>query len=101
VDLTDGNSHCVAYIDSLPFQEGTPLAPAEEHTPTRVATTDSSIGSPNRQVFMTTNEMPGPYGTRPDRYLEDISADEMSANAPTDKTNDDKNARRERNMKRN
>jgi hypothetical protein len=27
-DLTDGNSHCVAYLDSLPFQEGTPLAPA-------------------------------------------------------------------------
>jgi hypothetical protein len=44
-DLTDGNSHCVAYLDSLPFQEGTPLAPAEEHTPTEVATTDSSLGS--------------------------------------------------------
>jgi hypothetical protein len=26
-DLTDGNSHCIAYLDSLPFQEGTPLAP--------------------------------------------------------------------------
>jgi hypothetical protein len=26
-DLTDGNSRCVAYLDSLPFQEGTPLAP--------------------------------------------------------------------------
>jgi hypothetical protein len=44
-DLTDGNSHYVAYLDSLPFQEGTPLAPAEEHTPTEVATTDSSLGS--------------------------------------------------------
>jgi hypothetical protein len=32
VDLTDGNSCCVAYLDSLPFQEGTPLAPAEEHS---------------------------------------------------------------------
>jgi hypothetical protein len=29
-DLTDGNSRCVAYLDSLPFQEGTPLAPTEE-----------------------------------------------------------------------
>jgi hypothetical protein len=28
-DLTDGNSCCVAYLDSLPFQEGTPLAPTE------------------------------------------------------------------------
>jgi hypothetical protein len=33
-DLIDGNSSCVAYLDSLPFQEGTPLAPAKEHTPT-------------------------------------------------------------------
>jgi hypothetical protein len=37
-DLTDWNSRCVAYLDSFPFQEGTPLAPAEEHTPTEVAT---------------------------------------------------------------
>jgi hypothetical protein len=33
-DLTGGNSRCVAYLDSLPFQEGTPLAPTVEHTPT-------------------------------------------------------------------
>jgi hypothetical protein len=45
-DLTDGNSRCVAYLDSLPFQEGTPLAPTQEHTPTEVATSDSSIGTP-------------------------------------------------------
>jgi hypothetical protein len=90
--LTDGDSHCVAYLDSLPFQEGTPLAAAEEHTPTEVATTDSSLGSLDRQVFMTTNETPRPSGTRPDRYLEDISADELSANAPADETSDDKNA---------
>jgi hypothetical protein len=56
--LTDGNSRCVAYLDSLPFQEVIPLAPAEEHTPTEVATSDSSLGSPDRQVFMTTNETP-------------------------------------------
>jgi hypothetical protein len=61
-DLTDGNSCCVAYLDSLPLQEGTPLAPAEEHTPTEVATTDSSLGSFDRQVFMTTNETPDPQG---------------------------------------
>jgi hypothetical protein len=100
-DLTDGNSCCVAYLDSLPFQEGTPLAPAEEHTPTEVATTDSSLGSLGRQVFMTTNEMSGPSRTRLDRYLEDISVDELSTNAPADETSDDKNARRERNRKRN
>jgi hypothetical protein len=91
-DLTDGNSRCVAYLDSLPFQEGTPLAPAEEHTPTEVATTDSSLGTPDRQVFMAAGETPGLSGTRPDRYFEDISADELSANAPADETNDEKNA---------
>jgi hypothetical protein len=100
-DQTDGNSRCVAYLDSLPFQEVTPLAPAEEHTPTEVATTDSSLGIPDRQVFMATGETSGPSGTHPDRYLEDISVDELSANAPADETNDDKNARRERNRKRN
>jgi hypothetical protein len=50
---------------------------------------------------MTTNVTPGPSGTQPDRFLEDTSADELSANAPTDETNDDKNARRERNRRRN
>jgi hypothetical protein len=100
-DLTDGNSRCVTYLDSLPFQEGTPLAPAEEHTPTKVATSDSCLGSPDHQVFMTTNETLGPSGTRPDRYLEDISADELSANAPADETDDNKNAQRERNRRRN
>jgi hypothetical protein len=100
-DLTNGNSHCVTYLDSLPFQERTPLAPAEEHTPTEVETTDSSLGSPNRQVFMTTNKTPRPSGTQPGRFLEDISADELSTNAPADETNDDKNAQRECNRKRN
>jgi hypothetical protein len=100
-DLTNGNSCCVAYLDSLPFQEGTPLALAEEHTPTEVATSDSSLGSPDRQVFMAAGETPGPSGTRPNRYLEDISADKLSANAPTDETDENKTARRERNRKRN
>jgi hypothetical protein len=100
-DLTGGNSCCVAYLDSLPFQEGTPLAPAAEHTPTEVATSDSSLGPPNRQVFMTTNETPGPSGTIPDQYLEDISADELSADVPADETAANRDARRERNRKRN
>jgi hypothetical protein len=100
-DLTDGNSRCVAYLDSLPFQEGTPLAPAEEQTPTEVATTDSGLGTPDRQVFMAASETPGPSGTCPDRHFKDISTDELSANAPADETSDDKNARRECNRKRN
>jgi hypothetical protein len=100
-DLIGGNSRCVAYLDSLPFQEGTSLAPAGEHTPTEVATSDSSLGTPDRQVFMTTNETPGPSGTVPDQYLEDISADELSANALADETDANRDARRERNRKQN
>jgi hypothetical protein len=96
-DVTDENSRCVAYVGSLPFQEGTLLDPTVEHTPTEVATSDSSLGSPHQQVFMTTNETPGPSGTLSDRYLEDISAEELSANAPVDKTDANRDARRERN----
>jgi hypothetical protein len=50
---------------------------------------------------MTTNETSGPSGTVPDRYLEDISADELSANAPADETDANRDARREHNRKRN
>jgi hypothetical protein len=100
-DLTGENSRYVAYLDLLPFQEGTPLALVEEHTSTEVAATDSGLGTPYRQVFMAAGETPGPSGTRLDRYLEDISVDELSANAPADVTSDDKNARRECNRKRN
>jgi hypothetical protein len=100
-DLTDGNSRYVAYLDSLPFQEGTPLTPVEEHTPTGVASSDSNLGNLDRQVFMAAGDMPGPSGTCPDRYLEDISADELSANAPANETDENRTARRERNMKRN
>jgi hypothetical protein len=98
-DLAGGNSRCVTYLDSLPFQEGTPLAPAGEQTLTEVATSDFSLGSPDRQVFMTTNETPGPSGTVPDQYLEYISADELSADAPADETAANRDARRERKRK--
>jgi hypothetical protein len=64
-----------------------------------VATTDSGLGTPNRQVFMEAGETPGPSGTRPDWYLDDISEDELSASAPADETTDDNNARRECNKK--
>jgi hypothetical protein len=37
----------------------------------------------------------------PDQYLEDISADKLFANAPADETNANRDARRERNRKRN
>jgi hypothetical protein len=100
-DLTGGNSRYVAYLDSLPFQEGTPLARAEEYTPTEVASSDSSLGNPDHQVFMAAGDTPGPSGIADDRYLEDISADELSAEAPANETDANRDARRERNRKRN
>jgi hypothetical protein len=66
VDLIDGNSHYVAYLDPLPFQEGTPLTRAEEYTPTEVACSDSSLGNPDRQVFMAAGDTLGPSGTASD-----------------------------------
>jgi hypothetical protein len=100
-DLIDGNSRYVAYLDSLPFHEGTPLARVEEYTPTEVASSDSGLGNPDRQVFMAAGDTPGPSGTAEDRYLEDISADELSTEAPADETDANRDARRERNRKRN
>jgi hypothetical protein len=100
-DLISGDSRYVAYIDSLPFQEGTPLARADSNTPTEVESTESSLGTPDRQVLMAAGDTPGPSGTATDKYLEDISADELSADAPADETPANRDARRERNRKQN
>jgi hypothetical protein len=66
-DLISGDSRYVAYLDSLPFQEGTPLARADSYTPTQVASSDSSLGNPDRQVFMAAGDTPGPSGTAQDK----------------------------------
>jgi hypothetical protein len=100
-DLISGGSRYVAYLDSLPFQEGTPLARADSYTPTEVASSESSLGNPDRQVFMAAGDTPGPSGMAQDKYLEDISADELSADAPPDETAANRDARRERKRKRN
>jgi hypothetical protein len=42
-----------------------------------------------------TTETPGPSRTVPDQYLEDISADELSANAPADETAANRDAQRD------
>jgi hypothetical protein len=98
-DLISGDSRYVAYLDSLPFQEGTLLARAEEYTPTEVASSDSSLGNPDHQVFMAASDTPGASGMTHDKYLEDISADELSAEAPADETDANRDARREHNRR--
>jgi hypothetical protein len=100
-DLISGDSHYVTYIDSLLFQEGTPLARAGSNTPTELASTECSLGTPDHQVFMAAGDTPGPSGTTTDKYLEDISADELSVDAPADETAANRDAQRERNRKRN
>jgi hypothetical protein len=57
-DLISGDSRYVAYIDSLPFQERRPLARADFNTPTEVAVSESSLGTPDRQVFMAAGDTP-------------------------------------------
>jgi hypothetical protein len=99
-DPISGDSRYVAYIDSLPFEEGKPLARADSNTPTEVAVSESSLGTPDRQVFMAAGDTPGPSGTAQDKYLEDISSDELSANAPANEALADRDARCERNWKR-
>jgi hypothetical protein len=50
---------------------------------------------------MAAGDTPGPSGTATDKYLEDISADKLSADAPVDETAANRDARRERNRKLN
>jgi hypothetical protein len=50
---------------------------------------------------MAAGDTPGPSGTAQDKYLEDISSDKLSANAPAEETPANRDARRERNRKRN
>jgi hypothetical protein len=100
-DLIIGDSLYVAYLDSLPFQEGTPLARADSYTATEVVSSESSLGNPDLQLFIAVGDTPGPLGTAQDRYLEDISADELSADAPADETTTNRDTQRERNRMRN
>jgi hypothetical protein len=56
-DLIVDNSRCVAYLETLPFQEGTPLTPnAEEYSPTEVVTIDRRLCTTDREVFMATGK---------------------------------------------
>jgi hypothetical protein len=50
---------------------------------------------------MAAGDTPGTSGMAPDKYLEDIFADELSAEAPADETDANRDARRERNQRRN
>jgi hypothetical protein len=54
-DLTDDNSCCVTYPETILFLEGTPLTQnAEEYSPTEVASTNSELRTPDGEVFVPT-----------------------------------------------
>jgi hypothetical protein len=48
---------------------------------------------------MAAGDTPGSSGTARDKYFEDISTDELSAKAPADETDTNRDARRERNRR--
>jgi hypothetical protein len=50
---------------------------------------------------MAAGDTPGTSGTEHDKYLEDISADKLSSEAPADEIDASRDARRERNRRRN
>jgi hypothetical protein len=64
-----------------------------DHTRTQAVTIDPGLRTPDREVFVAVAKA-DTSESRVDRYLDDISDDEVSANAPTDDTTDAKNARR-------
>jgi hypothetical protein len=78
-DPTGDNSRCVTYLDILLFQEGTPLAPNDEQTPTEVATTESSLCTPDREVVMAA----GDAGTSENRPTGTLTTSQMTSCPPT------------------
>jgi hypothetical protein len=70
----------------------------DEHTPTEMAITDSILCTPDPEVFMAAGDA-RTSKEQPDRYLDDISEDELTANAPPNETTEDKNTWRDRNIK--
>jgi hypothetical protein len=70
----------------------------EEYPSTEVATTDSSLCTPDREVFVATTEA-GTSENQVDRYLDDISDDKVTADTRVNETTDAKNAWRIRNQK--
>ncbi|CAN6330357.1 unnamed protein product [Urochloa humidicola] len=89
----DNNSRLVACLDNLPYQEGSPLQ--DEGSDTELVTPSTSGDYlPSREIFVVDT----PEGHRQNqRFPEDVTDDELSANAPTDETLAQKIDRWERN----
>jgi hypothetical protein len=64
-----------------------------DHTRIQAVTIDPGLRTPDREVFVAVAKA-DTSESRVDRYLDDISGDEVSPNAHTDDTTDAKNARR-------
>ena len=96
--VTDGASRFIACLETLPFQEGTPL-PATTDTPTEIISRSSEGYSIDRQVCAVVEDSPETSRHHQDRAPADISADELSANAPANETKEVKSQWHARNAK--
>ena len=97
----DYDSHLVAHIDNLPYQEGVPLTSNREESHTEIATSSSRSYYPNREILVITqNNNPGTRQNRTPRRLaqiDNISVDESTAD---NETPEQRNQRRARNTTR-
>lgn len=62
--LKNDESRLVAYLEMLPYQEGTPLAPIAEEGDTELAESSTGSHSPDREVYVLIEEGAGGSGGR-------------------------------------
>jgi hypothetical protein len=89
-ELLDYESHLMAFVHELPFQEGRPLSPIAEEGESSTKLLEYSLRanhSPDRQVCMASlrNMEEDELGPQYDNeQLADVSADEPTTDAPQD-----------------
>jgi hypothetical protein len=95
-ELLDDNTRLVAYIQKLPYQVGKPLPPmieeGEDHTVLVDYSSSSSEYLPERHVFMATIEHVEVGNVYDNELAADISADELTTNAPQDEDQEHRRA---------
>ncbi|RLM62141.1 GAG-POL precursor [Panicum miliaceum] len=105
-ELLDYESRLVAFTQGLPFQEGRPLSPIAEERESSTELLEYNLmanHSPDRQVCMASlrnaedDELDPQYDNE---QLEDVLADEPTADAPQDEDEEHRWIRRVRNAKR-
>jgi hypothetical protein len=104
-ELLEDDTRLVPYIQDLPYQEGKPLSPIAEGEEANMVLIDYSTTSgecsPYRHIYMASiRDEDEPRREYDDELLEDISADENTANAPRDEDEESRRIRQAKNAKR-